>query len=72
MPLLCMYILCSLVLIYQVLVLPGVFQTLVGHSCVSPLPLSSGLLPFRRPELGVYCVVCISLIAFSRKHPAPV
>jgi hypothetical protein len=61
MPLLCMYIPCSLVLIYQVLVvLPGVFQSLVGHSCVSPLPLSSILypsileeLPFRRPELGV-------------------
>jgi hypothetical protein len=39
MPLLCMYIMCSLVLIYQVLVvLPGVFHSLVGHSllCLSP------------------------------------
>jgi hypothetical protein len=44
MPLLCMCILCSLVLIYQVLVvLPGVFQSLVGHSCVSPLTVILGL-----------------------------
>jgi hypothetical protein len=43
MPLLCMFILCSLVLIYQVLVvLLGVIQSLVGCSCVSPLPLSLG------------------------------
>jgi hypothetical protein len=26
--------------------------------CLSP-PSILGLLPFRRPELGVYCVVCI-------------
>jgi hypothetical protein len=60
MPLLCMYILCSLVLIYQVLVvLPGVYQSLVWSLlCLSP-PSILGLLPFRRPELEVYCVVCI-------------
>jgi hypothetical protein len=63
MPLLCMYVLCSLVLICQVLVvLSGVFQSLVGHSGVSPLPLLEGLglLPFRRPELGFYCAWCAS------------
>jgi hypothetical protein len=60
MPLLCMYILCSLVLIYQVLVvLPGVFQSLVGHSCVSPLPLSSGCCLFGGLSEG-FIVWCAS------------
>ena len=35
-------------------------------------PGRAAAMPFRRPELGVYCVGVHLLIQISSKHPAPV
>jgi hypothetical protein len=71
MPLLCMYV------VHSRPDLSGVGGTvgcvpITGWSllCLFP-PSILGLLPFRRHELGVYCMWCASFDRITSKHLAP-
>ena len=70
----CYYRICS-VLSARRQVIKVVIQVCSSHWLVTPVPLLSlfpRVVPFRRPELGVYCVGVHLLIRISSKHPAPV